>query len=75
MDPDDPNEKGPIIYEQPIDPSTPPIEEGHEPTGCPICDRDKNFGGYDDDPGFSVDSDIEGEDFDDFLNSLDKEDE
>ena len=75
VDPDDPNEKGPIIYEQPIDPSTPPIEEGHEPTGCPICDRDKNFGGYDDDPGFSVDSDIEGEDFDDFLNSLDKEDE
>lgn len=77
-EPDEPTQEGPIIYEQPIDPSTPVISEGHEPTGCPICDRDPVFGGYDDDPEFSVDEEGTGcgdDDFNEFLNQLIKEDE
>ena len=62
---------GPIIYEQPIDPETPLIKED-EVTGCPLCDRDPSFDGYDDDDTFGVDSEDE---FDDFLKTLDSDDE
>lgn len=49
-DPDDEplTPEGPIIYEQPNDPDTPDITYD-DPTGCPICDEDEDFGGFDDD--------------------------
>lgn len=76
VDPDEPNEEGPIIYDQPNDPDTPDISYD-DPTGCPLCDRDPDFGGYrgDDDFEYNVEPEALTDDFDDFLNSLDKEDD
>lgn len=55
--------EGPIIYEQPLDPNEPYIKYD-DPVGCPICDKDDDFGGYGGD-----------DDFNQFLNQLDKDDE
>lgn len=58
--PDFPEEPtGPVIYEQPIDPNE-PIISYDDPTGCPICDEDKDFGGFAGDNDFLVN--ILGED-------------
>lgn len=74
VDPEDPKEEGPIVYEQPLDPTIPPIYED-DPTGCPLCDKDPDFGGYagDDDFEFNVTPNELTDDFDEFLNSLDKD--
>ena len=80
IEPEEPTETtGPIIYEQPNDPDTPDISYD-DPTGCPICDQDPDYGGYrgDDDFEFNVDpaNDVtEEDDFENFLNQLDKDDE
>lgn len=77
IDPEEPTGTGPIIYEQPLDPNEPHIKYD-DPTGCPICDKDPDFGGYrgDDDFEYNVEpEELEGDDFDEFLNSLDKDNE
>lgn len=77
IDPEEPEQEGPIIYEQPNDPDTPDIKYD-DPVGCPICDEDPDFGGYrgDDDFEFNVEPEETGnDDFDNFLKSLDEDDE
>ena len=76
VDPEEPETTGPIIYEQPLDPNEPHIKYD-DPVGCPICDRDPDFSGYagDDDFGVDVDPEESGDDFDNFLKSLDEDDE
>lgn len=76
IDPEEPSQEGPIIYEQPNDPDTPDIKYD-DPVGCPICDEDPDFGGYrgDDDFEYNVDPEGVDDDFDNFLKSLDEDNE
>lgn len=69
-EPEDPEENdGPIIYEQPTDPNSPGISYD-EPTGCPICDEDKDFGGYAGDDNFGIDQTLEDAGLNDILKLL-----